>query len=55
MELAHFAYAAKNGHLEVLKWARANGCQWDWNTWMGAAINGHNEVHKWAIENGCPR
>jgi hypothetical protein len=25
------AYAAGGGHLEVLQWARANGC--DWNKW----------------------
>ena len=24
--------AAKNGHFEVLRWARANGCPWDKNT-----------------------
>jgi hypothetical protein len=23
------AYAAKGGHLEVLKWARENGCPWE--------------------------
>ena len=23
------AYAAEGGHLEVLKWARENGCPWD--------------------------
>ena len=23
------AYAAENGHLEVLQWARNNGCEWD--------------------------
>ena len=22
-------HAANNGHLEVLKWARENGCDWD--------------------------
>jgi len=24
------AYAAKGGHLEVLKWAREQHCPWDW-------------------------
>ena len=30
-------YAAKNGHLEVLKWARQNGCDWNSNTCSYAA------------------
>jgi len=48
------AYAAKNGHLEVLKWARENGCEWDSSTCAWAAEHGHLEVLKWARENGCP-
>ena len=24
--------AASGGHLEVLQWARQNGCPWDWET-----------------------
>ena len=40
------------GHLEVLKWARANGCPWDWWTCANAAAGGHLEV--WAHENDCP-
>ena len=46
--------AAKNGHLEVLKYARENGCPWDEWTCSFAARNGHLEVLKWARENGCP-
>ena len=45
--------AAKDGHLEVLKWARENGCEWNSNTCANAAENGHLEVLKWARENGC--
>ena len=26
------AWAAEGGHLEVLKWARENGCPWDEET-----------------------
>jgi hypothetical protein len=26
------AYAATSGHLELLKWARSNGCPWDEGT-----------------------
>ena len=47
-------YAAVNGHLEILKWARENGCPWDKCTCTYAASNGHLEVLKWARENGCP-
>jgi hypothetical protein len=48
------SYAAKNGHLEVLKWARLNGCPWDEWTCASAAENGHLEVLKWSRLNGCP-
>ena len=46
--------AARGGHLEVLKWARANGCPWDGRTCAFAAEGGHLEVLKWARANGCP-
>ena len=48
------AYAAKNGHLEVLQWARARGCPWDERTCACAAWNGHLEVLQWARAHGCP-
>ena len=38
----------------MLKWARENGCPWDWETCASAAERGHLEVLKWARENGCP-
>ena len=43
-----------NGHLEVLKWARAHGCPWDESTCAKAAMNGHLEVLQWARAHGCP-
>ncbi|KAJ8609837.1 hypothetical protein CTAYLR_008124 [Chrysophaeum taylorii] len=46
--------AARAGQLEVLKWARANDCPWDWRTCANAACRGHLEVLKWARANGCP-
>ena len=46
--------AAYNGHLEVLKWARLNGCNWNSNTCINAAQNGHLEILKWFKENNCP-
>jgi len=41
--------------LEVLKWARENGCPWNEHTCLEAATNGYFEVLKWARENGYPR
>jgi hypothetical protein len=46
--------AAQGGHLEVLRWARANGCPWDEATCASAAESGHFEVLRWARANGCP-
>ena len=37
-------YAAEGGHLEVLKWARSQGCRWDILTCACAAKSGHLEV-----------
>ena len=47
------AYAAEDGRLEVLQWARANGCPWDKWTCERAAEGGHLEVLQWARANGC--
>ena len=46
--------AAEGGHLEVLRWARANGCPWSHMTCKAAARSGHLEVRKWMRANGCP-
>jgi hypothetical protein len=45
--------AALNGHFELLKWIRQNGCEWDMNVCSNAALNGHFEILKWARQNGC--
>ena len=45
---------ALRGHLEVLQWARQNGCPWDELTCAYAAAGGHLEVLQWARQNGCP-
>ena len=51
-------YAAKNGHLECLKYVHDNSigvsCPWDEYTCSYAAKNGHLESLKYAHENGCP-
>ena len=39
--------------LEVMQWARANGCEWDKWTCAYAAKNGHLETLQWARANGC--
>jgi len=44
---------ADKGHLELLKWARNIGYEWDLYVCSGAAKNGHFEVLKWAHNNGC--
>src|SRR5579872_5613578 len=46
-------YATRNGHLEVLQWARTNGCPWNLWTCAGAARNGHLKCLQWARTNGC--
>jgi hypothetical protein len=50
--------AAIGGHLEVLKWLRANGCPWggeDVPTALQAAEQrGHEHIVEWARANGCP-
>ena len=47
-------YAAEGGHLEVLKWARTNGCEWDEEeTCSSAARGGYFKLLKWARTQGC--
>ncbi|CAB9521857.1 ankyrin repeat protein [Seminavis robusta] len=48
------AFAAGHGQLEILKWARENGCPWNEDTCEMASSGGYLEVLKWAREHGCP-
>ena len=48
------ADAAMGGHIEVLKWLRAEGCPWYYETCLFAVDKGHVELLRWARENGCP-
>lgn len=50
----HVFFAAKNGHLEVLKYAHENGCPWNVKICSYASLNGHLEVLKYAHDNDCP-
>lgn len=49
----YMATVASRGHLEVLRWARENGCPWDDGPCTEAVKHGHLEVLKWARTNGC--
>tara|TARA_B110000093_G_C12720186_1_gene305854 strand:+ start:216 stop:473 length:258 start_codon:yes stop_codon:yes gene_type:complete len=46
--------AAKNGHLEVVKYLRQLDIYWDELTCVFAAGIGHLEMLKWAGANQCP-
>ena len=46
--------ACKEGYLNTLIWARANGCDWDSDTCSVAAREGHLDCLIWAREHGCP-
>ena len=46
--------AALGGHLEVLKWARENGCPLNERVTHAACEGGHIELLKWLKEQGCP-
>jgi hypothetical protein len=47
-------YSAKGDYLEMLQWARANGCPWNEDTCSNAAGAGHLHVLQWVRANGCP-
>jgi len=53
-DVATGAAAAWIGNLEILKWARENGCPWDKRTCDNAARNGNLKLLKWARKNGTP-
>jgi len=44
LEWIYILQAARNGHLDVLKWARDNGCPCNKSTCSETARNGHLEV-----------
>lgn len=48
------AYAARNGHLECLKYLHQHGCVWTEETLRGAVTCKQVECLKYAYENGCP-
>ena len=58
-EVLTCAHAARWGNLDVLKWLRSRGCDWDdWESgspYFWVADNGDLAMLKWCKENGCPR
>jgi hypothetical protein len=46
--------AASGGQLDVLKWAREQGCPWEEGICRDAAKLGHLEMLQWARAHGCP-
>ena len=46
--------AALEGDLNLIKWARTNGCPWNTHTCAYAARYDHLEVLQWARTNDCP-
>ena len=56
---AHFApggrraEAGQHGQLDVLKWLRAQGCDWDDLVCTFAAYGGHQDLITWAVDNGA--
>jgi len=40
--------------LDCLKYARENGCRWDWKTCAYAVYGGRLSILVYAHENGCP-
>lgn len=46
--------AAGCGQLDMLRWLRGQGCEWNELTCTAAAWEGHLEVLRYAREHGCP-
>ena len=47
-------WTAKNGYLNLMKYAHENGCDWNSYTTKYASKNGHLDCLKYARDNGCP-
>ena len=54
MDLELMRYAALGGNLELVKWLRGKGCNWDTKTCRFATRRGQLEVLQWLRANGCP-
>ena len=47
-------YAARNGHLFVLKYLHENGCPWDDSTCFNAAYYNRWDCLQYLVDNKCP-
>ena len=54
LDAYHMNSAASQGHINVIKWLRANNCPWSQYTCAHAAEHGHLDVLQWLRANGCP-
>jgi len=45
--------SARHGGLDALKWAMANGCEWDERLCVAAGKGGHVQVLDFAYSHGC--
>ena len=43
-----------NGHIELLKWARLNGCPWDEYTYGYGEQNGDPALVRYLEDEECP-
>ena len=48
------AGVAKEGNINLLKWAKENGCPLEISTFVGAVEGGCIEMLEWLREEGCP-
>ena len=53
-DLYHMFSAASKGHLDVVKWLRANGCPWDEDVCIRAAEHKHWDTLQYLVDNKCP-
>ena len=47
-------YAAREGHLDVLKYLHENDCPWNFMACRWAHLNNHNDCLNYLIEQKCP-
>lgn len=46
--------AVSSGNIELVKWLRSEGAQWNDNTLVSAARNGNIELLQYLFQSGCP-
>ena len=54
MDVHMMISAVGSGNLELVKWLRGEGCDWNVVACALAAENGQLEVLRWLRVNGCP-